>query len=55
MYLMMIELNRLIFEEYKNKGYKYIAYDTYFGASDGLKQFKNKLGYKPYKVRWIWD
>ena len=54
MYLMMIELNKLIFNEYKPKGYKYIMYDTFFGASDGLKKFKKKLGYKPYKVKWLW-
>jgi len=55
MYLMMIELNKIMFEEYKLKGYKYIMYDTFFGASEGLKKFKEKLGYKPYKVRWIWE
>jgi hypothetical protein len=54
MYLMMIELNKLMFNEYKEKGYKYIMYDTFFGASDGLKKFKEKLGYKTYKVKWQW-
>jgi len=52
MYLMMIEVNKIIFEEYIKKGYKYIMYDTFFGASGGLKMFKQKLGYKPYKVKW---
>jgi len=55
MYLMIIELNKLIFEKYKQIGYKYIMYDTFFGASDGLKKFKEKLGFKPYKVKWIWE
>ncbi len=54
MYLMMIELNKLVFTNYKNSGYKYIMYDTFFGASDGLKKFKEKLGYKAYKVKWLW-
>ncbi len=54
MYLMMCELNKLIFKEYRDKKYNYIMYDTYFGASDGLKKFKNKLGYKSYKVEWLW-
>jgi len=55
MYLMMVELNKLIFNEYKAKGYKYIMYDTFFGASEGLKKFKIKLGYIPYKVKWKWE
>jgi len=54
MYLMMLEVNKLMFTEYKSKGYKYIMYDTFFGASDGLKKFKTKLGFKPYKVKWKW-
>jgi len=54
MYLMLVELNKLIFNEYKKSGYKYIRYDTFFGASDGLKMFKQKLGFKPYKVKWLW-
>jgi len=54
MYLMMVELNKLMFEKYKKQGYKYIMYDTFFGASKGLQQFKNKLGYKAYKVKWLW-
>ncbi len=55
MYLMMVELNKIIFNEYKNFGYKFIMYDMFFGASDGLKMFKRKLGYKPYRVKWLWN
>ena len=55
MYLMLIELSKLIFQEFASKGYKYIMYDTFFGALDGLKKFKKKLGYKPYRVKWIWE
>jgi len=55
MYHMLIALNRLIFEEYRQKGYRYIMYDTYYGASDGLKRFKRKLGYRAYKVKWLWE
>jgi hypothetical protein len=55
MYMMMVELNKIVFEQYKKNEYKYIMYDTFFGATDGLKLFKKKLGYKPYKVKWIWE
>lgn len=55
MYLMLIEFNKLMFEEYKEQGCRYIMYDTFFGASDGLKKFKTKLGFKAYKVKWLWE
>ena len=55
MYLMMVEFNKIMFEEYKQKGYKYIMYDTFFGASEGLKRFKKRLKYQPYKVKWQWE
>jgi hypothetical protein len=29
-------------------------YDTYFGAHEGLKFFKDHLGFAPYNVRWTW-
>lgn len=54
MYLMLIEFNKVLFEEYRDRGYNYIMYDTFFGASNGLKKFKSKLGYKAYKVKWLW-
>ena len=31
---------------------RYLMYDTFYGALTGLKQFKLKLGFKPYWVRW---
>jgi len=52
MYLMMVEVNKIVLENYKKNGCKYIMYDTFFGASNGLKKFKQKLGYKPYRVKW---
>lgn len=33
---------------------RFIMYDTYFGAADGLKYFKERLGFKPYRVKWRW-
>ena len=30
-----------------------VMYDTFFGASDGLKMFKNRCGFKPYRVKWM--
>ncbi len=55
MYFMMIELNKLIFDEYQQKGCRYIMYDTLLGAREGLRRFKEKLGYKGYRVKWLWE
>jgi hypothetical protein len=33
----------------------WVMYDTFFGASQGLRYFKERLGFRPYKVRWIWE
>ena len=55
MYLMLIEFIRLMFDEYKNKGYRFIMYDTFFGASEGLKKFKQKIGFNSYRVKWLWE
>ena len=31
---------------------KYIMYDTYFGATSGLKRFKTMIGFEPYRVKY---
>jgi hypothetical protein len=31
----------------------YLMYDTYFGASPGLKMFKTALGFSPYHARYV--
>lgn len=31
---------------------EYLMYDTYFGASPGLKSFKNMLGFLPYRAKY---
>jgi hypothetical protein len=31
---------------------RYVMYDTFFGAPDGLRSFKTNLGFEPYYVRW---
>jgi hypothetical protein len=32
---------------------KFIMYDTFFGATDGLKMFKKRCGFVPHRVKWI--
>lgn len=31
---------------------KYVMYDTFFGATEGLKMFKQRCGFKPWRVKW---
>ena len=52
---MMVEFHKIMIEEYKDIGYRYIMYDTFYGGSVGLRKFKTKLGYSPYNVKWVWD
>jgi hypothetical protein len=34
-------------------GARYLFYDMFFGAPDGLRAFKTNLGFRPYYVRWV--
>jgi hypothetical protein len=29
-------------------------YDTFWGASPGLAYFKERAGFRPYTVDWVW-
>lgn len=54
MYLMVLSL---IKEWINNKQFfkfdpNYLFYDTWFGAKDGLKEFKKRLGFIPYRVKY---
>ena len=31
---------------------RYLFYDMFFGAPDGLRAFKTNAGFQPYHVRW---
>ncbi|GJI99061.1 hypothetical protein RugamoR57_57790 [Duganella caerulea] len=49
MYLLLADIAcRLIDEGRLN----YLMYDTYLGALPGLREFKKKLGFAPYRVRY---
>jgi hypothetical protein len=49
MHLMITEI---IGQMIENRQYRYIMYDTYFGASPGLKAFKSMLGFEPYRAKY---
>ncbi|MFT3750080.1 MAG: hypothetical protein QM768_17315 [Agriterribacter sp.] len=53
MYKMLVDAIEYEFIQRKSQDDKlYIMYDTFFGAGDGLKLFKRRLGFKAYKVKW---
>ena len=53
MHLMLHDLMiELIKENENNESDVYIMYDTYFGASEGIKLYKKKHCFTPYKVKW---
>ena len=49
MHLMVTEIICHFIEEGR---FHYLMYDTYFGASPGLKMFKDALGFTPYRARY---
>jgi hypothetical protein len=55
MYLLMTSVIEEKFELAKTAGNpKWLMYDTWLGATAGLRQFKAVLGFSPYWVRWRW-
>lgn len=52
MYLLLTEIVGLLIER---RQHLYFMYDTVFGALEGLKDFKRRLGFKPYRARYTID
>lgn len=51
--IMYMLVTRLIGEVIQSsKQVKYVMYDTMFGASDGIKMFKKRCGFSPFRVKW---
>ena len=55
MWLLLSEVFRELLEnKADNPQLKWFVYDTLFGASSGLRFFKERMGYLPYRVVWKW-
>ncbi len=55
MYLILHDLITSLIEKTKeDQNDIYLMYDTYFGGSDGIKLYKRRHAFKPYKVKWIY-
>jgi hypothetical protein len=56
MYLMISEIIREMSERQNAAGRPlWVMYDTFFGAAPGLRYSKRRMGFRPYKVKWILD
>ena len=55
MYLLVSEVVRACVDSRSANGSpRWLMYDTYWGASQGLAFFKERLGFQPYTVDWLW-
>lgn len=52
MYALVLHLVELAF---CMESIRYVMYDTLLNASDGLKMFKKRTGFMPYRVKWCLD
>lgn len=56
MYFLISEAVDSLIDEKNKSGFPLWAmYDTFFGASGGLRYFKERLGFSPHKVSWKWQ
>jgi hypothetical protein len=55
MYLLMGEVVRFCVASRRPDGEpSWLVYDTLWGASPGLAFFKERTGFRPFTVRWVW-
>jgi hypothetical protein len=55
MYLLIAEVVRECIEARRASGRPtWLMYDTFWGASAGLAYFKERLGFRPFTVDWVW-
>lgn len=56
MYLLVSEIVREYIEMKEASGSPtWAMYDTFWGATKGLSYFKERLGFRPYTVDWVWS
>lgn len=50
--IMHLMVTEIICHLIESRNSRYLMYDTYFGASDGLRAFKTMLGFEPYRAKY---
>jgi hypothetical protein len=55
MYLLLSEVVRSSIEGRRSDGSPHwLMYDTFWGATPGLAYFKERMGFEPRTVKWVW-
>ena len=55
MYLLITGVLSEAIQYHMQNGYPgWLQYDMMFGAASGLRYFKERLGFRPYRVKWRW-
>lgn len=55
MYLLVSEvIQQMVKHRHAQGNPRWVMYDTMFGASEGLRFFKEQCGFTPFLVRWRW-
>jgi hypothetical protein len=50
--MMHLMVTEIICQLIESRNSRYLMYDTYFGASPGLRTFKTMLGFEPYRAKY---
>ncbi len=50
--MMHLMVTEIVCRQIEERNCRYLMYDTYFGASPGLKAFKDMLGFRPYRAKY---
>lgn len=53
MYLLLSELVKILISDHPQ--IKFLMYDTFIGATKGLRFFKEQCGFVPFRVKWQWQ
>jgi hypothetical protein len=50
--IMHLLVTEIVCQLIEDRSCHYLMYDTYFGASSGLRAFKTMLGFEPYRAKY---
>lgn len=55
MYLLISEVIATYIAEKRERGHpRWAMYDTFWGGREGMTYFKKRLGFRPYRIDWVW-
>lgn len=51
--IMHLLVTEIVYQLLADGRYRYLMYDTFFGALPGMRQFKTMLGFRPYLAKYL--